>query len=58
MAMAVGMSMANAVVPTAANHAVPGDAETKLATLKNLLDQQLITQAEYDAKKREILAAL
>ena len=58
MAMAVGMAMAGAVLPAAAAQAQSGDAEAKLKTLKTLLDQHLITQAEYDAKKREILAAL
>ena len=58
MAMAVGMGMAGAVLPAAAAQAQSGDAEAKLKTLKTLLDQHLITQAEYDAKKREILAAL
>jgi len=60
MAMAVGMGMAGAVVPAMAGQ--PGaphdDAEAKLRKLKALLDQQLITQAEYDAKKKEILSTL
>jgi hypothetical protein len=34
------------------------DAAAKLKKLKSLLEQQLITQAEYDAKKQEILASL
>lgn len=60
MAMAVGMGMAGAVAsPVAAAVSNAGDdAATKLKQLKALLDQQLITQTEYDAKKREILASL
>jgi hypothetical protein len=62
MAMAVGMGMAGAVVPAAVGLAgtqpVPDDAAAKLKKLKQLLDQQLITPAEYEAKKREILAQL
>ncbi len=60
MAMAVGMGMAGAVVPPMAGQtaARPEDATAKLKELKSLLDQQLITQSEYDAKKREILSAL
>lgn len=62
MAMAVGMGMAGAVVPAAVGQAaaqpVPDDAAAKLKKLKQLLDQQLITPAEYEAKKREILAQL
>jgi membrane protease subunit (stomatin/prohibitin family) len=60
MAMAVGMGMAGAVVPAlAAQPGVqPDDAESKLRKLKALLDQQLITQSEYAAKKKEILSTL
>jgi membrane protease subunit (stomatin/prohibitin family) len=60
MAMAVGMGMAGAVVPAVAGQMAvpPEDAAAKLKKLKSLLDQQLITQAEYDAKKKEILSAL
>lgn len=60
MAMAVGMGMAGAVVPAIAGQpgAQPDEVEAKLKRLKALLDQQLITQAEHDAKKREILSAL
>jgi membrane protease subunit (stomatin/prohibitin family) len=60
MAMAVGMGMAGAVVPALAGQpgALPDDAEAKLKKLKALLDQQLITQAEYDAKKKEVLSTL
>jgi membrane protease subunit (stomatin/prohibitin family) len=62
MAMAVGMGMAGAVVPAAAGQwsaqPVPDDAAAKLKKLKLLLDQQLITPAEYEAKKKEILAQL
>ncbi len=60
MAMAVGMGMAGAILPPAAGQAgpPPDDVTAKLVKLKSLLDQQLITQAEHDAKKREILSAL
>jgi len=58
MAMAVGMNMAGAVIPAAAAPTSHGDPAAKLKQLKALLDQQLITQAEYDAKKREILAEI
>jgi membrane protease subunit (stomatin/prohibitin family) len=58
MAMAVGMGMAGTVAPVAAAQATTEDATSKLRRLKQLLEQQLITQAEYDAKKKEILAAI
>lgn len=60
MAMAVGLGMAGQVAPAAAPPALAADGEpaSKLSKLKALLDQHLITQAEYDAKKKEILAAL
>jgi hypothetical protein len=60
MAMAVGMGMAGAVVPAVAGQMAmpPEDAATKLKKLKSLLDQQLITQTEYDAKKKDILSTL
>jgi membrane protease subunit (stomatin/prohibitin family) len=62
MAMAVGMGMAGAVVPPAAGQsaaqAAPDDTAAKLKKLKQLFDQQLISQDEYDAKKREILAGI
>jgi membrane protease subunit (stomatin/prohibitin family) len=61
MAMAVGMGMAGAVVSGAAGHAAAqagGDVQARLAKLKQLLDQQLITKDEYEAKKKEILAGL
>ena len=62
MAMAVGMGMAGSVVPPAgsavAAQPAADDAATKLRKLKLLFDQQLITEAEYEAKKKEILAAM
>jgi len=62
MAMAVGMGMAGTVMPAAAGQtaaqAAPDDAALKLTKLKHLFDQQLITEVEYEAKKKEILAAL
>jgi membrane protease subunit (stomatin/prohibitin family) len=62
MAMAVGLGMAGAVVPGAgmamgATAGAANDAETKLRKLKTLFDQGLITAEEYEAKKKEILAA-
>ena len=60
MAMAVGMGMAGAVAPLAAGQAMSasGDVAAKLKQLKILFDQQLITQEEYEAKKKEVLAGL
>jgi membrane protease subunit (stomatin/prohibitin family) len=60
MAMAVGMGMAGAVVPSIASQsaAQPDDPAAKMKKLKALLDQQLITQAEYEEKRREILSTL
>jgi hypothetical protein len=58
MAMAVGMNLAGAVIPAVAAQAAVDDPATKLKQLKALLDQQLITLAEYDAKKKEILAKI
>lgn len=58
MAVAVGMGMAGAVTSPVAAAVASDDAASKLKKLKALLDQQLITQAEYDAKKKEILTAL
>jgi hypothetical protein len=34
------------------------DSEEKLEKLQSLLNKNLITQEEYDAKKKEILASL
>ena len=62
MAMAVGMGMAGAVVPGAAAgvaaSAAADEVTAKLQKLKQLLDQQLISAEEYEAKKKEILAQL
>ena len=62
MAMAVGMGMAGAVAPQVAGAAAaspaPDDAAAKLKKLKQLLDEKLISQDEYEAKKKEILAQL
>jgi membrane protease subunit (stomatin/prohibitin family) len=66
MAMAVGMGMGGVVAPLATGQA-PGqvasppaadDVATKLKKLKLLLDEKLITQEEYEAKKKELLALL
>jgi membrane protease subunit (stomatin/prohibitin family) len=63
MAMAVGMGMAGAVIPGVAGAtstgAVPADDVTaKLGKLKQLFEQQLITQDEYEAKKKALLDAI
>jgi membrane protease subunit (stomatin/prohibitin family) len=65
MAMAVGLGMAGSIVPGSPGHsavaAAPAsseDAAGKLKKLKTLFEQQLITQAEYEAKKKEILDAI
>jgi len=59
MAMAIGMGMGSGQV-AAGVAATPADdaAGAKLRKLKILLDQGLITQAEHDAKRIEILASL
>ncbi len=63
MAMAVGMGMAGAVAPAGGavlSPSAPGaeDAAAKLTKLKRLFEQELITAAEYESKKKEILAQL
>jgi membrane protease subunit (stomatin/prohibitin family) len=61
MAMAIGVGMAGMVAPQGIGQAaapIADDAATKLKKLKLLFDQQLITQAEYEAKKKEILATM
>ncbi len=40
------------------NAEAPGDPVTTLRQLKDLLDLQLVTQTEYDAKKAEVLARM
>jgi membrane protease subunit (stomatin/prohibitin family) len=60
MAMAVGMGMAGAVMPSAQGQAavVAGasdDLSAKLGKLKQLFEQHLITQEEYEAKKKALL---
>jgi membrane protease subunit (stomatin/prohibitin family) len=66
MAMAVGMGMGGVVAPLAAGQApaqvaaqaAPDDAASKLKRLKLLLDEKLVTQDEYEAKRKEILSQL
>jgi membrane protease subunit (stomatin/prohibitin family) len=59
MAMAVGMGMAGAVASQVAGAGTASDdPAAKLAKLKALLDEGLITAAEYEAKKKEILAQI
>ena len=68
MAMAVGMGMAGNVAPLAAGQGVVAaqpqqappqeDVATKLKKLKVLFDEKLITEDEYEAKKKELLAQL
>ena len=62
MAMAVGIGMGG-IGPNQGGlvqpvHTPAEDPAAKLRTLKTLLDQGLISAAEYDAKKKEILAHL
>jgi len=58
MAMAQGMAQAaQAQAPAAAAPAQPSP-EDRLAKLKNLFDKGLISQDEYEAKRKEILAEL
>jgi membrane protease subunit (stomatin/prohibitin family) len=57
MAMGVGMGFGNVAQQTATQPA-GDDPAVKLKKLKGLLDQGLITQDEFDAKKKEILAAM
>jgi membrane protease subunit (stomatin/prohibitin family) len=62
MAMAVGMGMGGVMAPLAAGQpsaqAATDDVATKLKKLKLLLDEKLITQDEYEAKKKDILSKL
>jgi membrane protease subunit (stomatin/prohibitin family) len=62
----VGMAMAQQMMknmqgqPAPAAGAAPesGDAKSRLARLKGLLADELITQEEFDAKRKEILASI
>lgn len=54
MAMAVGMNLAGAVPLRSPQE----DPSSKLKKLKALLDEQLITQEEYEEKRRDILRSL
>jgi membrane protease subunit (stomatin/prohibitin family) len=64
MAMAVGMGMAGAVMQpgqvgaAAAIGSPTDDVSAKLAKLKQLFEQHLITQEEYEAKKKALLDAI
>jgi membrane protease subunit (stomatin/prohibitin family) len=62
MGMAVGIGMAGGVatVPVVATTGTPSteDAAAKLRNLKMLFDQQLITEDDYENKKRQILAEI
>lgn len=57
MAMGVGMGFGNMAQNTA-SQPMTDDPATKLKKVKALLDQGLITQEEFDAKKKEILAQM
>lgn len=57
MAMGVGMGFGGVAQQTATQSA-PDDPATKLKKMKGLLDQGLITQDEFDAKKKEILSQI
>ena len=59
--MSIGQTMAqNMNMPLGHQQAAPagGDAMTKLKSLKELFENKLITQEEYDKKKAEILATM
>jgi membrane protease subunit (stomatin/prohibitin family) len=58
MAMAVGMNMGGVAMSPAAAIDANDDLATSLHKLKVLLEQGLISQGEYDAKKQEVLARL
>lgn len=47
-----------APAPAAAPQAAGGDLETRMRKLKTMLEQGLITQEEFDQKKKELLASL
>jgi membrane protease subunit (stomatin/prohibitin family) len=57
MAMGVGMGFGGIAQQTATQPA-PDDPALKLKKLKSLFDQGLITQEEFDAKKRDVLAQI
>lgn len=55
----VGMNMGNMMnANQVASTSQGSDGEAKLEKLKSMLDKNLITQAEFDAKKKEILESL
>lgn len=56
MGVGVGMGLGQQVAGIAAGGNVPEDAMTRLKKIKELLDQGLITEEEFNAKKKEILA--
>jgi hypothetical protein len=56
MGVGVGMGLGQQVAGIAAGGNVPEDAITRLKKIKELLDQGLITEEEFNAKKKEILA--
>ena len=59
MAMAMGVGMGfGGVAQQTATQPVQDDPAAKLKKLKGLLDQGLINQDEFDAKKKEILAQI
>ncbi len=53
-----GPQPAPAPAPDAAPEAAGGDLETRMRKLKSMLEQGLITQEEFDQKKKELLASL
>ncbi len=59
--MAMGMNMANQMSQTQNQtpaQSVDDSVESKLKKIKNLFDQGLISQEDYDKKKDEIIASL
>ena len=62
MGMGMGMNMAGMMGGMMGQQQVPqstaADPTAKLSQLKTMLDQQLITQEEFDTKKKDILASM
>ena len=58
MGMAIGMGMGGSAAAMAGPAGGTDDSAAKLRRLKELFDQGLISQAEYDAKRGEILSRL
>ena len=57
-AMPVAAAVAVPVDPVGMSLPAGGDPVSRLEQLQSMLDKGLVTQAEYDAKRAEILAAM